>query len=99
MIKVIDKFKLKSGADIRPTLMKMRTDMITYVGFLGVEHLIDVKNETHVSVISSWDRIEDWTVWETSKVRKAILHEAEMVLLEESKYYIFKQMPLIHWVD
>jgi antibiotic biosynthesis monooxygenase (ABM) superfamily enzyme len=98
MIKVVVGYRLKKDADIEPILLKLRTHMITYPGFISAENLIRDKDIYFVITISTWDKSEDWRAWESSKIRQAILREAGPLFEEEPRAMIYRPMPIVRWV-
>ena len=98
MIKVITGYKLKSGADILPILLKLRSQALTYPGFVGAENLVNDKDSSIVAIISTWEKVEDWRSWEASKARREILREAEALLEEELRVTIYRIIPTARWV-
>ena len=97
MIKVISGYKLQSGADLQPVLLKLRSHAMTYRGFVGAENLINAKDISIVAIISTWESVEDWKAWETSTARREILREAEALLEEELRITIYRIMPTVKW--
>jgi antibiotic biosynthesis monooxygenase (ABM) superfamily enzyme len=98
MIKVMVGYKLKRNADIEPVIPKLRTHAMTYPGFISAENLASEKDISIVVTISTWQRPDDWRVWESSKIRQAILREAEPLLEEEPRATIYRPMPIVRWV-
>ena len=90
MIKVVVGHKLKVGADIQPTLMKLRSHAMTYPGFISAENLINVHDNSIVFVLYTWSRIEDWHLWENTTIRKKILEEANALLCEQPRVKIYR---------
>lgn len=98
MIAVVVGYKIKTGTDIQPVLMKLRSDAMTYPGFIKAENLISAKDKTIAAIIYTWDKIEDWHVWETSRIRQVILKQAEAILLEQPRITVYRIMPTTGWV-
>ena len=98
MIKVIVGYRLKKGADIQPMLLKLRSYAMTYLGFVGAENLLSEQDSSIVAMVSTWEKVEDWRLWETSKARREILREAEALLVEEPRVTIHRIMPTVRWV-
>jgi len=98
MIKVIVGYKVKIREDIEPILMKLRSNAMTYPGFVGEEILINEKNIYIVIVVSTWVKVEDFRVWEKSTIRKELLGQAEALLVDETKVTIWRVMPTVRWV-
>ena len=97
MIKVIVGYKLKSGADIMPILLKLRSGAMTYPGFIGSENLLSEQDISVVATVSTWQKTEDWRLWETSRTRQKILREVDVLLVEEPKVTLYTIIPTIRW--
>ena len=93
MIKVVVGHKLKVDADIQPTLMKLRSHAMTYPGFISAENLISTQDNSIVFVLYTWNKTEDWHLWENTIIRKKILQEAGALLLEPPRVRIYRIMP------
>jgi len=98
MIKVIVGYKVKIGEDIEPILLKLRSNAMTYPGFVGEQILINEKNIYIVVVVSTWVKAEDWRVWEESTIRKELLKQAKALLVDETRVTIWRIMPTVRWV-
>jgi antibiotic biosynthesis monooxygenase (ABM) superfamily enzyme len=98
MIKVIEGLKLKPGTNIQPILLKLRTQAMTYPGFIGADNLISEKDNSIVAMISTWEKPEYWYAWESSKIRQEILREAKALLLEEPRVMVYKLIPTVAWL-
>jgi len=69
VIRVIIERKLKKGADVGSLLLKLRAAAMPHKGYISSETLIGVEDRSLVSVISTWNRLEDWKAWEAAEVR------------------------------
>ena len=56
MIKVINGYKLKQGADLQPVLLKLREHAMSYPGYVGAENLVSDKDPSIVAIITTWDK-------------------------------------------
>ncbi len=92
MVKVIVGYRVKQGADIRPILVKLRSHAITYPGFIGAENLQGQTDISIVAMLQTWNKVEDWRAWETSRTRSSILRDAEPLLVEEPRVTIYRVM-------
>ena len=99
MIKVIIGYKLKNGADIQPMLLKIRSHAMTYPGFVGAENLLSEQDISIVATVDTWEKVENWRLWEASKVRQEVLWEAEALLEEEPNVTIYRMMPTVRWAS
>jgi len=93
MIKVVVGYKIKSGADIKPILLKLRSNAITYPGFINAENLMNIQDSSIVFVLYTWNKIEDWKLWEEANTRKRILQEAESILFEKPRVKVYRVLP------
>ncbi len=98
MIKVIIGCKLKEGADIQPILLKLRSHAMQYPGYVSAENLLGEKDSSIVILISTWEKAEDWRLWEKSKIRAELYQQAETLLEEEPKVTIYRIVPVQRWV-
>jgi len=93
MIKIVVGHKLKAGTDIQPILMKLRSHAMTYPGFISAENLFSIQDNSIVFVLYTWNKIEEWHLWENTTIRKKILEEADTLLLEPPRVRIYRVMP------
>ncbi|UCE97782.1 MAG: hypothetical protein JSV74_00125 [Dehalococcoidia bacterium] len=97
MISVIVGYRLKSGADIQPILRKLMSNAITYAGFIKAENLVSSKDKTIAVIIYTWNKIEDWRIWEQSTTRQKIIEQADTLLLEQPRVTVYQVMPTTEW--
>jgi heme-degrading monooxygenase HmoA len=97
MIKVFAGYKLRAGADIRPILVKLRSHALTYPGFVGAENLISEKDSSIVTMISIWEEVENWRMWERSEISQELRRQAEELLVEEPRVTIYRIIPTVGW--
>jgi antibiotic biosynthesis monooxygenase (ABM) superfamily enzyme len=93
MVKVVVGLRLKPGVDIQPILMKLRSHAITYPGFISAENLINTQDSSIIFVLYSWNKVEDWQLWEETRIRKSIIQEADALLYEQPRVRIYRVLP------
>ncbi|GAG67631.1 unnamed protein product [marine sediment metagenome] len=98
MVKVIIGFKLKQGANIQPILLKLRSAAMTYLGFVGAENLLSEQDPSIVTIITTWEKVENWRLWETSRTGRQLLRETKPLLEEEPKVTIYRVMSTTSWL-
>ncbi len=98
MIKVIVGYKVREGADIQQILLQLRSQAMTYTGFMSAENLTSEKDRSVSLMISTWEKTGDWRTWEQSKISQDLLKQAEALLVEEPKVTIYRMMPTVRWV-
>ena len=97
MIKVIEGYELKKGADIQPVFLKLRSCAMTFPGFMSVEHIRSVKGSSIAALLYNWTRVADWNAWEGSKLRQQILQEAEALWVSKPRVTIYEVIPTSAW--
>ena len=97
MIKVIEGYELKEGADIQPVFLKLRSYAMTLPGFISAEHIRSVKDTSIAALLYNWERPEDWDAWESSKLRQQILQEVETLLVSKPRITVYAIMPTSAW--
>ena len=98
MIKVINGYKLKQGADLQPLLLKLREHAMSYPGYIGADNLVNDKDPTIVAIITTWDSLEQWRYWQDSKMRGEIMKGGEGLLEEELRVSVYRVIPTARWV-
>jgi len=97
MIKVVVGFRIKVGTDIQPTLLKLRSYAMTFPGFVSAESLINVQDNTNIVTVSTWENVENWKMWENTKIRKQVLKEAENLLRDQPRITMYTIVPTTGW--
>jgi len=97
MIKVIEGYELKKGADIQPVFLKLRSYAMTFPGFTSAEHIRSVKGSSIAALLYNWKRLEDWDAWESSSLRQQILQESEALLISKPRITIYEVIPTSGW--
>jgi len=97
MIKVIEGYELKKGADIQSIFLKLRSYAMTFPGFISAEHIRSVKGTSIAALLYNWERLEDWEVWESSKLRQQILQEAEALSVSKPRITVYEVIPTSAW--
>lgn len=99
MIKVINGYKLKQGADLQPLLLKLREHAMSYLGYVGAENLVSDKDPSIVAIITTWESVEHWRAWQDSKMRGEMMKEAGPLLEEKLRVSVYRVIPTARWVD
>ena len=97
MIKVIEGYELKKGADIQPMFLKLRSYAMTFPGFVSVEHIRSVKGSSIAALLYNWEGLQNWEAWESSKLRQQILRDTEVFLVSEPRITIYEVVPTSAW--
>ena len=97
MIKVIEGYELKKGADIQPMFLKLRSYAMTFPGFVSVEHIRSVKGSSIAALLYNWEGLQNWQAWESSKLRQQILRDTEVFLVSEPRITIYEVVPTSAW--
>jgi heme-degrading monooxygenase HmoA len=97
MIKVIEGYELKKGADMQPVFIKLRSYAMTFPGFISAEHIRSVKDSPISALLYNWKRLDDWEIWESSSLRQQILKETEVFLVSKPRITIYEVIPTSGW--
>jgi heme-degrading monooxygenase HmoA len=98
VIRALVGYKVKSGVDILPILLQLRSSEMSYPGFISSENLQSKEDSHTVVTMGTWDKLSDWKSWESSKVRQSILTQLEGQLLDTPKVTIYTVMPTVGWL-
>jgi heme-degrading monooxygenase HmoA len=97
MIKVIEGYELKKGADMQPIFLKLRSYAMTFPGFISVEHIRRVKGTSVAALLYNWEGLQNWEAWGSSRLRQQILQEAEALMVSEPRIIIYEVVPTAAW--
>ncbi|MHC1578282.1 MAG: antibiotic biosynthesis monooxygenase family protein [Dehalococcoidia bacterium] len=97
MIKVIEGYKLTTGADIQPLFLKLRSYALTFPGFISAECIRSVKGTSIAALLYNWEGLENWEAWKGSRLRQQILQEAEALSLSEPRITVYELVPTSAW--
>ena len=97
MMKVIEGYELKKGADIQPVFQKLRSYAMTFPGFISAEHIRSVKGISIAALLYNWEKLENWEAWESSKLRQQIVQEAEALFVSNPRVTVYEVMPTSAW--
>jgi antibiotic biosynthesis monooxygenase (ABM) superfamily enzyme len=97
MIKVIEGYELKKGADIQPLFLKLRSYAMTFPGFISAEHIRSMKGNPISALLFNWKGLGVWEAWASSKLRQQMLHEAEALSVSEPRITIYEVIPTSAW--
>lgn len=97
MIKVLVEHRVRKGADILPLLKELRAQAIQYPGFVGAEVLLNAQDISKIILATTWQRVQDWRLWETSHIRVSLYKRAEELLVDEPKVGIYGILAIHRW--
>ena len=92
-IKVIITRKVATGKqkDLLPLLMELRAMAMSQKGYISGETLKGIGDPDEFMVVSTWNSLEDWTVWDNNPARKEIQAKIDAILKEKTiaKAYLY----------
>ena len=97
MIKVIEGYELKKGADIQSLFLKLRSYAMTFPGFISAEHIRSVKGTSIAALLYNWEKPENWEAWEGSKLRQQVIQEVEAFFVSNPRVTVYEVMPTSAW--
>jgi len=97
MIKGVVGYKVKSYKDLEPILMKLRSHAMQYPGFVSAESLVSEVDSSVVVMMSTWETIENWSMWAKSRITQDLLRQAEVFLKEKPRITAYRIMTTVEW--
>ena len=99
MIKGFVGCKVRQDTDVEPLLLKLKSHAVQYQGFKGIENLVNEENASVVTVVSTWDTVENWKSWAQSSITQEVLRQAKTLLGEEPRVTTYRMFaPAVRWV-
>ncbi len=90
-VKIFIKRHVKAGKvdEAYALLNKIRSHAMNQPGYISGETLMNHYDNRRISVISTWQNIEDWINWEESDARANTEAELESLLEEPANFEIY----------
>jgi heme-degrading monooxygenase HmoA len=90
-IKVFIKRYVKKGKteDTLALLNEVRSQALKQPGYISGETLVNHYDASHVTVVSTWQTIEDWIRWQESDERAMQEDQLESLQKEPAKFEIY----------
>src|SRR5512139_3835123 len=92
MIRVIVERKIKSGVGIGRILHELHMIAFQQKGHISNETLINVSDNHVITLLSTWQSLEDWNAWESSEERAEIIKKIEPLLAEKTQITVYEMM-------
>ena len=95
-IKIVIKRHFKSDAAEKAfaLLNEFRRDAMKQPGYISGETWVNHYDPCSLTVVSTWQTVEDWIRWEESEVRAANEAKLEGLLEERTKFEVYDMGPL-----
>ncbi|UCF84723.1 MAG: antibiotic biosynthesis monooxygenase [Desulfobacteraceae bacterium] len=90
-IKIIIARKVDKGkeAELLPLLIQMRALATAQPGYISGETLRNVESPEDYLVISTWQSVDNWNAWLSSKQRAEIQKKIDTLLGQKTEYSIY----------
>ena len=94
MIRIIIERHLQEGrkGELIHLLRQLRTSAIHQPGYISGETLVSIEDASIVSVLSTWQRLDDWQDWQDSATRARLEKQIEPLLTARPKVSIYQVM-------
>ncbi|MFC1919077.1 antibiotic biosynthesis monooxygenase family protein, partial [Chloroflexota bacterium] len=95
MIRIIIERKAKSAKDthhLLALLRLIRTEAMRQPGYVSGETLVSTENRAEIIVISTWQSLKEWKVWQASEKRVEIEKQFAEILSEEAKITSYRYL-------
>jgi heme-degrading monooxygenase HmoA len=90
-VKIIIRRKVakdKEG-DLMPLLIQLRALATAQPGYVSGETLRNVSNPEDFLVISTWQSVDNWNAWMSSKQKAEIQQKIDAMLGEKTEYNVY----------
>jgi len=94
MIRVAIRRHLKEHkkGDILPLLRALRTAAMSHSGYIHGESLVGTEDPSVITVLSTWQSLEEWKKWEKSAQRVKLYEQIEPLLVEKPRVSVYQVM-------
>jgi len=91
MVRVVIQRHLKENkkGDLLPLLRALRTAAMSYSGYIHGESLVSTEDPSIISVLSTWQSMEEWKKWENSEQRVKLYEQIKSLLVEKPKVSVY----------
>lgn len=90
-VKIFIKRRIKKAKrdEAMALLNKFRMAAMNQPGYISGETLVHHYNPQRVTIVSTWQTVEDWINWEQSDERAATEEELEGLLVEPTRFEVY----------
>jgi len=94
MVRILIERHIKAGkrGELIHQLRELRTAAIHQPGYISGETLSSLEDASIISVLSTWQSLEDWKNWEESETRTRLEQQIEPLLIEKPEVSIYQVM-------
>jgi antibiotic biosynthesis monooxygenase (ABM) superfamily enzyme len=90
-IKVVHQRTIKpeNKEELGTLLSKLRTAALSQPGYLSGETLVALDNQDTHLVISTWQTLQEWRVWENNPERRVLIAMIDNLLVEPASVRVY----------
>lgn len=90
-VKIIIRRKVAKDKEgnLMPLLIQLRALATAQPGYVSGETLRNVSNPEDFLVISTWQSVDNWNAWMSSKQRSEIQQKIDAILGEKTEYNVY----------
>jgi quinol monooxygenase YgiN len=91
MVRVVIERHLKENkkGDLLPLLRALRKAAMSYSGYIHGESLVGAEDPSIISVLSTWQSLEEWKKWQKSEHRVKLYEKIEPLLVEKPRVSVY----------
>ena len=89
--RIVIKRQVKPGklTEALTLLKKLRTDAMNQSGYISSETLVNHYDDHRLLVVSTWQAVDDWILWQESENRIAIASELEPLMAKPVTFEVY----------
>ena len=90
-VRIIIDRKVKKGmeSEFSELLKQLRSEAVSSKGYISGERLRALSDRHNYIVISTWQSLDDWKIWEKNLERREIQARIEKILMRPTKTKIY----------
>ena len=77
-------------AQVIPIFQQLRALAMSQPGYISGETLQSIDNKEEYIVISTWQSVDNWQQWATSRARMKLQNQIDAALNENTEYEVYK---------
>ncbi|NOX35173.1 MAG: antibiotic biosynthesis monooxygenase [Deltaproteobacteria bacterium] len=78
------------AAKLAPLIVELRSRATVQPGYITGQTFSSLDRDGEYLVISTWNRVEDWSIWMNSEQRLAIQNQIEEITNEKTEYRYYE---------
>ena len=92
MIVVVIERQAKKDVSLLTLLRQIRVEAMKQPGYISGQTLVGTEDRSDIVVVSTWQSLKDWKVWEASEQRAKLERQIEALLVAPAKVRTYRYL-------